>query len=314
MRIIFAGTPKNAAVTLDALIKTGQNVVAVLTREDAPVGRKKILTESAVATIAEKAGIPIIKANKITAETNQQLESFKPELGVAVAYGAIFKTDTLKLPKNGWINLHYSLLPAWRGAAPVQHSILSGSPETGVSIFQLDEGMDTGPLLSVVPTMIEPGETAGELLERLTHLGISGVLELLPAIEAGVARPQVQSTDGISLAPKFQRQDAKIDWQRKARSIELQVRALNPEPMAWATLEEMPLRIIEAVALGAVDLGSLGFPSEATVGQVVLANGRVYALCGESTAIEIKTIQPSGKNPMDARSWARGLKKAPVLN
>lgn len=314
MKIIFAGTPKNAAVTLDALIKAGQNVVAVLTREDAPVGRKKILTPSAVATVAQSAGIPVIKANKITADTNQQLAAFEPNLGLAVAYGVIFKTDTLNLPSKGWINLHYSLLPAWRGAAPVQHSILSGSPETGVSIFQLDEGMDTGPLLSVVPTMIEPGETAGELLERLTHLGISGVLELLPAIEAGVTRPMVQPNEGVSLAPKFQRNDAKIDWQRKARSIELQVRALNPEPMAWAMLEELPLRILEAVALGAVDLNSLGFSADAIPGQIALASGRVYALCGESTAIELKTIQPSGKNPMDAQSWARGLKKAPVLN
>ncbi len=313
MRIIFAGTPLNAATTLEALLKSGQNVVAVLTREDAPVGRKRVLTPSPVALIAESASIPLIKANKITPEVNQRIAEYQPELGIAVAYGVIFKSDTLQVPSSGWINLHYSLLPAWRGAAPVQHSILSGNPETGVTIFALDEGMDTGPILSQVKTLIEPGENSGELLGRLTHLGISGLLEILPSIESGVAKSTEQTTAEVSAANKINRADARIDWQEKARVIELKVRAFNPEPMAWAQHDDSPVRILEASALGSV-ANKLSFAAGAANGQVLIENGRVYVLCADETALELKQVQPAGKNPMAAQDWARGLKIAPVLN
>lgn len=314
MRIIFAGTPHNAALTLEALIAAGQNIAAVLTREDAPIGRKRILTPSPVATVAQAHDLPVIKANRITSEVNHQLETFKADLGIAVAYGAIFKPETLELPKLGWLNIHYSLLPAWRGAAPVQHSILCGNSETGVSIFKLDEGMDTGPLLSVIPTQIEPGENAGELLGRLTHIGISGILEILPAVEAGIAKQTVQSPYGISIATKLTRSDAQINWQNKARAIELQVRAMNPEPMAWAQHEDTAIRIIEAAAIGAIQPASIEFESTAQVGQVQIQGDRVFVLCGEQTALELKIVQPAGKNQMDASAWARGLKKAAVLH
>lgn len=303
----------NAATTLEALLKSGQNVVAVLTREDAPVGRKRVLTPSPVALIAESASIPLIKANKITPEVNQRIAEHQPELGIAVAYGVIFKTETLQVPSSGWINLHYSLLPAWRGAAPVQHSILSGNPETGVTIFALDEGMDTGPILSQVKTLIEPGENSGELLGRLTHLGISGLLEILPSIESGVAKSTEQTTAEVSAANKINRADARIDWQEKARVIELKVRAFNPEPMAWAQHDDSPVRILEASALGSV-ANKLSFAAGAANGQVLIENGRVYVLCADETALELKQVQPAGKNPMAAQDWARGLKIAPVLN
>ncbi|MEY4322044.1 MAG: hypothetical protein RL167_772 [Actinomycetota bacterium] len=303
----------NAATTLEALLKSGQNVVAVLTREDAPVGRKRVLTPSPVALIAESASIPLIKTNKITPEVNQRIAEYQPELGIAVAYGVIFKSDTLQVPSSGWINLHYSLLPAWRGAAPVQHSILSGNPETGVTIFALDEGMDTGPILSQVKTLIEPGENSGELLGRLTHLGISGLLEILPSIESGVAKSTEQTTAEVSAANKINRADARIDWQEKARVIELKVRAFNPEPMAWAQHDDSPVRILEASALGSV-ANKLSFAAGAANGQVLIENGRVYVLCADETALELKQVQPAGKNPMAAQDWARGLKIAPVLN
>lgn len=314
MRIIFAGTPQNAALTLEALLAAGQNVVAVLTREDAPVGRKRLLTASPVAAVAQEKGLPIIKANRITPEINTQLANFEADLGIAVAYGAIFKTETLELPNLGWLNVHYSLLPAWRGAAPVQHSILSGNPETGVSIFQLDEGMDTGPLLSVIPTLIEPGENAGELLGRLTHLGISGLLELLPSVEAGIANKTPQASTGASIASKLSRQDAQINWQNKSRTIELQVRAMNPEPMAWALCDDSAIRIVEAIAIGAIEPSSIDFDQSAQIGQVQVEGDRIFVLCGEQTALELKVVQPAGKNKMDAASWARGLKKAAVLH
>jgi methionyl-tRNA formyltransferase len=314
LKIIFAGTPKNAALTLEALIAAGQNVVAVLTREDAPVGRKRIMTSSPVATVAQTHDLPVIKANRITPVVNEQLESFNADLGIAVAYGAIFKTETLELPRLGWLNIHYSLLPAWRGAAPVQHSILCGNPETGVSIFKLDEGMDTGPLLSVIPTQIEPGENAGDLLGRLTHIGISGILEILPAVEAGIAKQAIQSLDGVTFAPKLTRSDAQINWHSRARSIELQVRAMNPEPMAWAQHEDTAIRIVEATAIGAIQPAAIEFEQNAQIGQVQIDGDRVFVLCGDQTALELKIVQPAGKNQMDASAWARGLKKAAVLH
>lgn len=313
MRIIFAGTPQNAAATLEALLAAGKNVVAVLTREDAPIGRKRVLTASPVASVAQANGLPVIKANRITPEVNDLLSAFDSDLGIAVAYGAIFKTETLELPKQGWLNIHYSLLPAWRGAAPVQHSILSGDSDTGVSIFKLDEGMDTGPLISVIHTQIEPGENAGELLSRLTHIGISGILEVLPAVEAGIAKPKQQSAEGVSVATKLTRNDAKIDWQNKARAIELQVRAMNPEPMAWTQHEDSAIRIVEATAIGAIEPAGIEFDSNALAGQLQVEGKRVFVLCGEKTALELKIVQPAGKNQMDASAWARGLKKAAVL-
>lgn len=313
MRIIFAGTPQNAAATLEALLAAGKNVVAVLTREDAPIGRKRVLTASPVASVAQANGLPVIKANRITPEVNDLLSAFNSDLGIAVAYGAIFKTETLELPKQGWLNIHYSLLPAWRGAAPVQHSILSGDSDTGVSIFKLDEGMDTGPLISVIHTQIEPGENAGELLSRLTHIGISGILEVLPAVEAGIAKPKQQSAEGVSVATKLTRDDAKIDWQNKARAIELQVRAMNPEPMAWAQHEDSAIRIVDAAAIGAIEPAGIEFDSNALAGQLQVEGKRVFVLCGEKTALELKIVQPAGKNQMDASAWARGLKKAAVL-
>ncbi len=312
MKIIFAGTPNNAATTLEALIKAGQNVVGVLTREDAPIGRKRVMTPSPVAKIAADHNIPVIKANRISSDTNQQIANLGVDLGIAVAYGVIFKRETLDLPNSGWINLHYSLLPEWRGAAPVQHSILSGNPETGVSIFALDEGMDTGPILSQVKTMIEPGENSGELLARLTHLGITGLLELLPAIESGVNSATPQSNAGASVAGKISRLDARVDWSQKARAVELAIRAFNPEPMAWTQFDEAVIRIHEATALGAI-ASKLPFGAAAKPGQTLLDGSRVYVLCAESSVLELKLIQPAGKNPMSADAWARGLKIAPVF-
>lgn len=312
MKIIFAGTPVNAAETLSWLIQSGREVVAVLTREDAEVGRKKLLTESPVASIARQHSIPLIKANKIDQAIERQIRSFAPDLGLAVAYGVIFKKAILEIPTNGWINLHYSLLPAWRGAAPVQHAIKSGNPVTGVSIFQLDEGMDTGPVLATVQTQIEPGENAGELLKRLTSLGISALSELMPSIEAGIAKPIAQPLDGISVATKISRADARINFADRARAIELLVRAMNPEPMAWCEHDGTALRIIEAVALGASDFTGSGLPS--AEGSLTIDSNRVLVSCGQDSLLELKTVQPAGKNPMDAAAWARGLKESKVLS
>jgi methionyl-tRNA formyltransferase len=307
LRILFAGTPANAAETLSALINSGHEVVAVLTREDAPVGRKAVVMASPVALIAEAAGIPTIKSNRLDETVNELLRTFDADLGVVVAFGAIFKVPTLEATKLGWINLHYSALPAWRGAAPVQHSIWSGQRETGVTLFWLDEGMDTGPIAKTVSTQIELGENAGDLLKRLTLLGISGLMELLPEIEAGLASREPQAAQGASVAFKLTRQRARIDWQQTAPKVEKQVLAMNPEPMAWCEHGFSQLRVLDAVALGATDWSSLT-DENLSAGDVILRSERVLVGCGDGTLLELRLVQPAGKQPMAADAWARGIK------
>ncbi|MEY4411019.1 MAG: hypothetical protein RLZ69_593 [Actinomycetota bacterium] len=316
MKIVFAGTPANAARTLEALLQGPHEVVAVLTRPDAPVGRKRVLTPSATAIVAEANGVPVLKANRVTEDIATQLAATGAQLGVIVAYGALLKNFALEALPLGWVNLHYSLLPDWRGAAPVQNSILSGDRETGVTLFRLDEGMDTGPIFDAVRTVIQPGESSGRLLERLTELGITLLDQVLPALEAGIARPQNQTTEGpMRLASKLAREDARIDWTRSATEIERLILAMNPEPMAFTALGEDTLRILDAVSLGKTDWSALESESDASgeaighlPGSVRFEAKRVLVECGHGTLLQLKSVQPAGKNPMPADDWARGAK------
>ena len=292
-----------------ALAKSPFEVVAVLTRTDAPVGRKKILTPSAVAEVAAELGIQVIKANRVDASVRAEIAASGAELGVIVAYGALLDQATLDLLPKGWINLHYSLLPKWRGAAPVQRSLMAGDRETGVTLFQLDKGMDTGPIHLQIPTVIEPGDSTADLLPRLTELGITGLAELLPRIAAELAAPVAQDPELLATLPtadKLSREDARIDWQRNAVEIENQVRGLNPEPMAWTTLAEETFRVIEARALGATDWQSLA-GEVAEPGTVNIDKNRVFVTCGQGSLLELKAVQPAGKKSMQASDWARGL-------
>ncbi len=308
LKVLFAGTPLNAARTLSSLHENGVEIVGVLTRVDAPVGRKKVLTPSPVAQTAESLGLPIIKANRVDPSILEEIKSLGADLGVVVAFGAIFRTETLMALPKGWINLHYSLLPRWRGAAPVQHAILNGDATTGVSIFQLDEGMDTGPIHSIIPTEITPGETAGELLNRLTNLGISGLLEVIPRVAAGLAVTTPQDEMAVAtLASKLNRELAHINWNESAHQIEHLVCAMNPEPMAWTTLDGESFRVITARALGAVDWAALeGTDFEA--GSLVHSGNRVLVSCGHGSLLELKDVQPAGKQIMRASDWMRGIK------
>ena len=309
MKIVFAGTPANAAQTLRALANSPFEVVAVLTRTDAPVGRKRILTPSAVAEVAAELAIPTIKANRVDEAVRERIRNSGAQLGVIVAYGALLDQATLESLELGWINLHYSLLPKWRGAAPVQRALMAGDRETGVTLFQLDKGMDTGPVHLQIPTVIEPGESAADLLPRLTQLGISGLAELLPRVASGLAAPVAQDPGLLASLPtadKLTRDDARIDWHRDAVEIENQIRGLNPEPVAWTTHDEEAFRIIEARALGITDWQSLA-GEEADLGEVHLDKGRVLVSCGKGTLLELKTVQPAGKKPMPSSDWARGL-------
>ena len=305
MRVIFAGTPLNAAATLIAPKKSCIDIVGVLTRTDATLGRKKILTQSPVAEAAQALGIPVVKANQVDEHALSQIQSLNADLGVVVAYGAFLNETALESLPKGWINLHYSLLPALRGAAPVQHALLKGLNTTGVTAFKLDKGMDSGPILLQAPTVIEPDENAGRLLNRLTDLGISVLLELLPSVAAGVAKHRVQDESGATLAPKIHRSQAQIDWNQSAVTIQQLVLAMNPEPMAWTTLGEESFRILEARAFRA---GT----QQASPGTVQLVEDRVLVACDDG-ALQILRVQPAGKNEMSAIDWFRGVQNKETL-
>jgi methionyl-tRNA formyltransferase len=297
MKILFAGTPDTAATTLRRLVASGHEVVAVLTREDAPVGRKKELTPSSVAQVADELGIPTIKANKITGSVQEQITATGAELGIIVAYGVLLKQDSLQLLSNGWFNLHYSLLPKYRGAAPVQRAIEAGDIETGISIFKLDLGMDTGDMLASLPVLIEDNETAGELLKRLTELGITLLNQELPKLynDQFSLVPQVGAS---SLAPKPAREDARIDFTKSSREISNKVRAFNPEPMAWCLYKDEPFRVLRARVIET--------KSEHSVGEVFSIDNRVLVACGSGTVLELIEVQPSSKKAMPAQDWFRG--------
>lgn len=298
MKILFAGTPANAAKTLRLLSEAGIEIVGVLTREDALIGRKRVLTPSPVASEASRLGLPVIKRNSVDDSTLKQIGALDADIGVVVAFGSILNKQALEILKLGWVNLHYSLLPKFRGAAPVQHALLQGESTTGVTVFQLDEGMDTGPILLSVPTTIEPGENSGRLLDRLTTIGASALLEILPSISAGIAKPISQDEDGKSFAPKILRDQAQISWALEAEAIQRVVLAMNPEPMAWTTFNGEPFRVLEArVFKGQMDSG--------TVGSVIEKDGKAIVRCLDSQ-LELVQVQPAGKNPMNGADWLRG--------
>ena len=300
MRIFFAGTPKNAADSLLSLHQAGLDIVGVLTRNDAAIGRKHILTPSPVAVQATELGIKVIKSNSFDDSTIAQITELKADLGVVIAYGAFVNESGLKIFPNGWINVHYSLLPKYRGAAPVQHAILNREEFTGVSIFQLDAGMDSGPLVTSVPTRIETDENSARLLERLTNLGISALLETIPSIAAGIAQYKEQPKEGSSFAPKISREDAEINWAKSAIDLEAFINAMNPEPMAWTRWGEDTLRILSAREYQGSSLG-LGER------QVQLVDRSIVVGC-RGSMIELLTVQPAGKNVMLARDWYNGQK------
>ena len=304
MRILFAGTPSTAATVLEGLISSGHDIVAVLTRENAPVGRKKILTPSAVADVASKHGLPTIKATKLTSEVLEEIKALKVDLAVVVAYGVLLRQDALEAIVNGWFNLHFSVLPRWRGAAPVQHSILSGDLETGVTLFKIDSGLDTGDVVGVAETIIEPDETSGELLQRLSSLGLTLLSQELPKLYAG-SFSLIEQAGITTLAPKIQRAHARISFNSSAKEIENMVRAMNPEPMAWCSFEGEPMRVIRArVSNQRVELAQ---------GEVALVEQKVLVGTGSDVALELLEVQPSSKTAMSAKAWLNGHSGKVVL-
>ena len=297
MRVLFAGTPAVAVPSLDALTKAGFDVVAVLTRPDAPVGRKRVLTPSPVAARAMELGIEVIRAAKVDADTTARIAEFAPDVAAIVAYGGIVPKAALGVPRHGWVNLHFSLLPAWRGAAPVQRSIIAGDDVTGAVTFQLEEGLDTGPVFGTLTEAIRPEDTAGDLLERLSISGAVLLNQTLSAIDAGQAAPQPQNGE-ISLAPKLTLDDGRLDWQQPALALNRRARGVTPEPGAWTTLEGQRVKL-EPVALRP-EVKDLHPGSIRVEGKSVLVGTG-------SHAVELGRIQPAGKKMMSSADWARGL-------
>jgi methionyl-tRNA formyltransferase len=282
--------------SLDALIEAGFDVVAVLTRPDAPLGRKRILTPSPVAARAAELGIEIIHAAKVDAEVTARIAAVAPDVAAIVAYGGLIPRTALEVPRHGWVNLHFSLLPAWRGAAPVQRAVIAGDDVTGAVTFRLEEGLDTGPVFGTLTETVHPGDTAGALLERLSHSGAVLLAQTLSAIDGGksVALPQQGE---VSVAPKLSLEDGRLDWRQPALAIGRRARGVTPEPGAWTMLEGQRIKlepVLPAPEASALPPGRLAMDGK----RVVVGTG--------SHPVELTRIQPAGKKMMAAADWARG--------
>lgn len=297
MRIIFAGTPEVAVPTLKLLVERGHEVVAVLTRPDAPQGRKKILTPSPVADFATRHNIPLIHAAKITPEATEEIRGLRAELGVVVAYGALIPSETLGAIPHGWINLHFSALPQWRGAAPAQWQVLTGCQSAGSSVFSLVPELDAGDIFDVQTHPIDPDETSGELLSRLAVLGAEQVVSVVSAIESGEANARAQ--EGlVSHARKLTSDDGHLDISQPVDIVYNQFRGVSPEPGAYVVLDEQRFKIITA---------RMAPQAEVEQGTIVVRNKEVLLGCARGALI-LKTVQPFGKPQMDAADWFRGTR------
>ncbi|WP_033341124.1 methionyl-tRNA formyltransferase [Catenuloplanes japonicus] len=300
MRLVFAGTPAVALPALDALAASHHEIVAVVTRPDAPSGRGRRLVRSHAAAWADEHGIEVLTPAKPREPSFvERLREIAPDCVPVVAYGALVPPVALEIPKHGWLNLHFSLLPAWRGAAPVQHAVLHGDEVTGASVFQLEAGLDTGPVYGTLTDEIRPTDTAGDLLDRLAGSGAGLLVAVLDAIEAGTARAEPQPADGVSLAPKISVEDAQIRWTEPAFAVDRRIRACTPAPGAWTTFRE------ERVKLGPVR--PVANAPQLEPGDLLVERKQV--LVGTATTpVLLGEVRAAGKKPMQATDWARGVR------
>lgn len=304
MRLVFAGTPQTALPSLRAILDSRHDVVAVLTRPDAPTGRNRKLSPSPVAQVATDAGIEVLRPQRPRdPDFLVRLAEIGPDCAPVVAYGGLLPRPALDVPKHGWVNLHFSLLPAWRGAAPVQHAILAGDDLTGASTFQIEEELDSGPVYGVVTEPVRPTDTSGDLLDRLAVAGARLLVATLDGIEDGTLLAHPQSSDGLSWAPKLTAADAEVDWSAPAVRVDRLIRACTPAPGAWTTFRGDRLK------LGPVRAD----PQAADLGQGQLRAGRDGVGVGTGTrAVLLGEVQPQGKRAMPADDWARGARLGPA--
>ncbi|WP_405782452.1 methionyl-tRNA formyltransferase [Streptomyces sp. NBC_00859] len=301
MKLVFAGTPEVAVPALDALIASGRHeVAAVVTRPDAPAGRGRRLVASPVAERADEAGIEVLKpAKPRDEEFLARLREIGPDCCPVVAYGALLPRTALDVPARGWVNLHFSLLPAWRGAAPVQHSIIAGDEVTGASTFLIEEGLDSGPVYGVLTEEVRPTDTSGDLLTRLAFAGSGLLVATMDGIEDGTLHAVAQPADGVSLAPKITVEDARVDWSAPAMRVDRLVRGCTPAPGAWTVFRGERLKL--------VSLAPVTDHTDLAAGELGVAKNSVHVGTG-SHAVELLWVQPQGKKPMRAADWARGVR------
>jgi len=298
VRVVFAGTPEVSVTALKAIVASRHELVAVVTRPDAPAGRGRKLVASPVAEYAEELGVEVLKPVKPSdPEFLARLREIAPDCCPVVAYGGLLPQAALDIPPHGWINLHFSVLPAWRGAAPVQHSIIGGDDVTGASTFRIVKALDAGPVYGVLTERIGPKDTAGDLLTRLAESGAKLLVDTLDGIEAGVLEAREQPADGITIAPKLTVEDAELDLTAPAQRVDRLVRGCNPAPGAWTTFRGERLKVLE------VNLTD----EELKPGELHTTKSTVTVGTG-SKAIELVTVQPQGKKPMAAADWARGVR------
>ncbi len=308
MRLIFAGTPEPAVPALRALIEhEGHEVVAVLTRPDARVGRGRSLKPSPVKAVALEHGIEVIDPVSLSdADARARLAELAPDCIPVVAYGNLVPKDLLDVPAHGWVNLHFSLLPAWRGAAPVQAAIAAGDEITGASTFLIEEGLDTGPVFGTVTEAIKPTDTADDLLGRLAQSGAALLAATMDGLEAGRLRPEAQSADGVSHAPKIVSDDARVDWSMPGHLIDRRIRAHTPAPGAWTMLGDDRLKLGPVTPVAGDDDALDQAPLEP--GRIRVEKKRVLVGAGGGTAVALGDVQPPGKRMMNAVDWARGAR------
>ncbi|WP_070380698.1 methionyl-tRNA formyltransferase [Rhodococcus sp. WMMA185] len=299
MRVVFAGTPEPAVPSLERLIRSPHHdVVAVITRPDAVAGRGRKVVRSPIGELADSHGIEVLTPNRATdPDFLTRLAELAPDCAPVVAYGALLPQQVLDIPVHGWVNLHFSLLPAWRGAAPVQAAIGAGDDMTGASAFRLEAGMDTGPVYGVVTERIRDTDTAGDLLGRLADSGAVLLESVLDGIEAGSITAVPQPAEGVSYAPKVTVDAARIRWDRAATAVDRHIRSVTPAPGSWTTIGDLRLKV-GPVALTEEQLE----PGEISVSKTGL-------LVGTSTvAVRLDRIQPQGKKQMAALDWVRGAR------
>ena len=297
LRLVFAGTPEPALPSLRALLASRHEVAAVVTRPDAPAGRGRSLRPSPVRQLAEEHGLEVLTPKHPREEDFQErLRAIAPDCCPVVAYGALVPRSALDIPRLGWVNLHFSLLPAWRGAAPVQHALMAGDEVTGASTFLLEEGLDTGPVYGVVTEEVRPRDTAGDLLGRLAEGGAGLLVATLDALEDGTVTGVPQPAEGVSLAPKVLVDDARVDWTAPALRVDRVVRGCTPAPGAWTTFRDRRVKLGPVTPVDErLDPGELRGDLVGTATQ----------------AVRLGDVRPEGKGAMAAADWLRGLRPEP---
>jgi methionyl-tRNA formyltransferase len=318
MRLVFAGTPAAALPTLDALLKSRHEVAAVVTRPDAKAGRGQKLARSPIAERAAGAGIEVLTPVRPSEpDFLARLREIGPDCCPVTAYGALIPQAALDIPAQGWINLHFSVLPAWRGAAPVQHAIMHGDDVTGATTFRMVRELDAGPVFGVLTEPIRPSDTAGDLLDRLSSSGAELLVATLDGIESGELEAREQPADGVSLAPKITPADAEIDWRKPAIAIDRLIRACTPEPGAWTQLDGVRVKLWPVSVRAGMSEAQAGMREASAqaagpdmsllaAGELRVLRNRVLAGTG-STPVELGEVQADGKRQMRAADWARGL-------